>query len=120
MSVILIALLTAALYYLGSRAMITRALWSHYPAPIARFMDCPACSGFWYGAWCTYVLSYYDPHLSYLGLEVGSPFTWIAVGLCSIVATPIVAGLMQRSLDVLGTAVPPAEEEPQREYTRLV
>ena len=24
--------------------------WSRYPTSLARFMDCPACSGFWYGA----------------------------------------------------------------------
>jgi len=44
---------------------------------------------------------YYE--LDLVGLPAQSWPTFIVVGLCSIVWTPIVAALMQRGLDTLGT-----------------
>lgn len=96
-----------ALWYLGSRAVITSWLWGRYPTRFARFMDCAACTGFWYGL------------LTYSGITVlraflYPPYTWgslmtISVGavcgLGSLVWTPMIAFLHDRALYYLGTAV---------------
>jgi len=98
---IIFHLIIAALYYLGSRAVITSWLWSRYPSSVAHFMDCSACSGFWYGLAVALVIGR-GLQLSYLGLD---PFAWstpLLVGACSIAMNPIAAGLMQRGLDQLG------------------
>jgi len=92
-------LLTAALFYLGSRATITSWLWNRYPSRLANFMDCSACTGFWYGLLLETGLGGWRPFLG-----VGD-YSVIFVGLCSIVWTPIVAALMQHSLFILGTVV---------------
>lgn len=105
MNTILITLLAAALYYLGSRAELTRPLWSRYPARFASFMDCSACSGFWYGAGLATTVGYWN-RFTYLGLDLHDPWSWPLVGLASIVTTPIVAGLMQRGIDALGVIEP--------------
>lgn len=110
-TLLLYALLTTALYYLGSRAEITRWIWSRYPAPFASFMDCPACTGFWWGFALASGVGR-DLKLSYMGLDPDRIWTWFAVGLCSIVLTPIVAGLMQHGLDQNGHAAP--EEFPEK------
>ncbi len=102
------ALLSSALYYLGSRAMITQWLWSRYPQRFARFMDCAACTGFWYGLTLALALGWWDPRYRLFDLPlVAAPL----VGLCSLVWTPLVASLMQAGLDRLGSAVPDAEPE---------
>ncbi|MGH7178283.1 MAG: hypothetical protein ACREJC_12960 [Tepidisphaeraceae bacterium] len=97
------ALITAALFYLGSRALITRWLWSRYPPGFAKFMDCAACSGFWYGL----IVGAIDTW----GIKVGPQVfgrEWYApviVALCSVVWTPIVAGYMQLGFERLGSVV---------------
>lgn len=105
MLLLLYPLLTAALFYLGSRAKITSWLWSRYPARFATFMDCAACTGFWYGLGVEIAFRAWTPYMQ---------FSPIVVGLCSIVWTPIVAALMQHSLFSLGSAinvdVSPSEE----------
>ena len=87
-------LLTAALYYLGARAMITQFLWSRYPPRIDAFMQCAACAGFWYGA-----------GLGIAGLCTRTPFlgslawwTPVVIGLASVVWTPIVASAHETAL----------------------
>ena len=105
MSVVLYALITPALFYLGSRALITRFLWSNYPPALALFMDCSACTGAWYGALIGYIGGYHLD-LPFLGLVGASPITVVAVALCSMTWTPIVAGCVQRSFDALGHAAP--------------
>jgi hypothetical protein len=100
MSLLLYPLLTAAAFYLGSRAVITTWLWSRYPARLAAFMDCAACSGFWYGAGAALVFQ--QP---FLGLDGHAWTTPIVVGLCSIIWTPVVAAMQQRALDELGSAL---------------
>lgn len=110
MSAFLLIFQAAALYYLGSRALITRWLWSRYPTPLATFMDCSACTGFWYGTLLAATVGYYA-RLSYLGLDLREPITWPIVGLCSIATTPIAAGLMQRGLDWLGVIAPEQPSE---------
>lgn len=96
------SLLTSAAFYLGSRALITGWLWSRYPRRLATFMDCAACTGFWYGALANVLMRDDTWWLS----QWWSP---ILVGLCSIVTTPIVAGLAHNALMNLGDATP---EEP--------
>lgn len=107
-TLVIFALLSSALWYLGSRALITRRLWSMYSPRFARFMDCSACSGFWYGYLMTLVASFQDALLNPLQPSriLDSVPTWAApiiVGLSMIVLVPIVAGFMQRGLDTLGT-----------------
>lgn len=98
----LIVLLSTALFYLGSRAKITSWLWSSYPPGLARFMDCSACTGYWWGTLLTVAIEY--------GTTLELPFGLspamapIPIGLVSLVLTPIVAGWMQRGLESVGTA----------------
>ncbi len=102
----LIVILPVAFYYLGSRALITRWLWKRYPPGLARFMDCAACSGFWYGANVAFALTWLDD-----GDWVRHIGTAILAGLVTVVTTPIVAAVMQRAIEELGSAVdaPPPE-----------
>lgn len=99
-TVVLFALLTTAAHYLGSRAMITKWLWSRYPPRLARFMDCAACSGFWYGLLFAALMSTDD----YLGIH-GVIRVQLTIAFCSIVTTPIAAGLMQKGFEWLGAIV---------------
>lgn len=108
-ALLIYALLTPALFYLGSRAVITSWLWSRYPPKLARFMDCAACSGFWYGVAVSLALRLpvYPGDVptgseNYPGSFVLTPFV---VGLCAIVWTPIVAGIMQAGFERLGSVV---------------
>jgi hypothetical protein len=91
------------MFYLSSRALITRAIWTRYPFALAVFMDCPACTGFWFGLLCAMTIGWFRD-LSFLGLPGGWIGTPIIVGVCMIVATPITAGLMQRALEAVGIA----------------
>lgn len=100
------ALLTSSAFYLGSRAVITRALWSRYPRRLAAFMDCAACSGFWYGLGFALLLR--DKLSQPFGAGIPSS---ILVGLCSIITTPIVAGLMQAGFERLGSAVEDPDDQ---------
>lgn len=114
MTLVIFALLSTALYYLGSRALITRWLWSRYPSAIAHFMDCAACSGFWYGFFLS--LAYGDEHAFDGALTLPSNqvlrafMTSSIVGLCMLVLTPLVAGLMQYALVIVGSAVDEEKE----------
>lgn len=103
-TLLLYSLLSASLFYLGSRAVITSWLWARYPFWLSSFMDCAACSGTWYGAAIAYVGGHYLG-LSFMGLPSDS---WAAIPIVALVSTsttPIVAGLVQRGFDVLGSAV---------------
>jgi len=108
LALIYIALLSAACFYLGSRALITRALWSRYPTWLAGFMDCPACTGFWYGLGWAITL---DQCFGVFVLEPSSPLAYIVVGLMMIALTPIAAGFMQRGLDSIGEALPSPDHD---------
>lgn len=106
------AALTTALFYLGSRAEITSFLWSRYPPWFAGFMDCSACTAFWWGAGIHMTIGQrYD--VAYLGLDDHDLKTSILVGLCSLVVTPIVAGLMQQGFERVGSAVEPPNNNPE-------
>lgn len=103
-TIILFSLLSTALFYLGSRAKITSWLWSRYPKPVTEFMDCSACSGFWYGVLIAVTFGRrYD--LTYLGLDPYDLWTPILVGLGSMTLTPIVGGLMQAGFEALGSVI---------------
>jgi len=104
MTLLLYTLLSSALFYLGSRALVTRWLWSRYPAWLVGFMDCAACTGFWYGFFAALTLGRHEG-LAVLGLAADAWLTPPIVGLCTLVLTPIGAGLMQRGLDSLGSVV---------------
>jgi hypothetical protein len=103
-SLILYPLLTAALWYLGTRATITNGLWSRYPEWFAGWADCAACSGAWYGVFVALVCGQ-TVHMSFLGLNGASWYTPLAVGLCSMVWTPIVAAAHAWGLWYLGSAL---------------
>lgn len=91
-------LLTAAIYHLGARALITHWLWSRYPDWLDSGARCPACSGFWYGIAC-----------GLLGILTGTPFlgstAWWAIpiiGLASIIWTPIIAAAQEKAILAIG------------------
>jgi hypothetical protein len=109
-SLVLYSLLTSAAFYLGSRAKITQPLWSRYPKGFARFADCASCTGFWYGLFFGMALSWRPISLPVAGIPPGSWYAPLIIAMCSIVTTPIVAGLMQAGFERLGTAVP---DEPE-------
>jgi hypothetical protein len=94
--IILYPLLTTALYYLASQALITEFLWSHYPPKLDSFMSCPACTGFWYGLLCG-ALGWWL-RLPYLGLDPRHFATPVLIGLSSIVWTPLLSNLHTRAM----------------------
>jgi hypothetical protein len=109
MILVILAIISAALFYLGSRARITQALWSLYPPRFAIFMDCAACTGFWWGLILSMLCiprelmfdTLYIPRdTSYMTVT-----TPILYGFVMMVLTPIVAAIMQRALVELGSAV---------------
>ena len=97
-------MLTTAAYYLGSRAMITRPIWSLYPPRLAAFMDCPSCSGFWYGL-IVGAIGCGGLGLPFLGLDTLQLYTPLAVALCSMVWTPVLAAIQHTAFERLGSAV---------------
>lgn len=84
---VLYAFTTTALYYLGAWARITEAFWSRYPARLARFMECAACVGTWWGL----VLGLLGAWQGWAFLELPgrSPWAVVSVALCTMVTTPI-------------------------------
>jgi hypothetical protein len=101
---ILYAILSTAMFYLGSRALITEGVWRYYPPRLARFMDCAACTGFWWGMiWHVVIGCPFELDITPIPPEpVAGP---LVAGLCMLVLTPIVAALMQVALERLGTVV---------------
>ena len=86
----LYALLSTAAYFLGSRAIITRPIWSRYPKWLDSFMLCAACSGFWYGVAASVGIGWYLD-VPFLVLPGRFWLTPPIVGLCSLVFTPWLA-----------------------------
>ena len=103
-NIVLYALLTTAAFYLGSRAVITAWLWSRYPPKLARFFDCAACSGWWYGLVIGMALSW-GIGISPLGIPATEWYSPIVIAFGSLVWTPILAAVMQMGLERLGSAV---------------
>lgn len=105
---LIVALCSTALYYLGSRARITSWLWSRYPTWLAGFMDCAACSGFWYGFALALVLDVRLEEIRALPSILGA----MVIGLCSIVWTPLLASLHDFALYRMGSAAEDSTEPP--------
>lgn len=106
-SLLLYPLLCAAFYYLGSRALITKWLWTRYPTALDRFMLCAACTGFWYGVVVAGVGGHFL-ELDFAGLPGDQWYTPVIVGLCASVWTPPLAFLHIGALDALAA---PAETQ---------
>lgn len=110
-TLILYPILTATLYYLGSRAVITSFVWSKYPYKLASFMDCSRCAGFWWGL-IVALIGGYVYGLNFCGLDGKSWKTVLLIGAFSITTTPMIEALAEKSTDSLGSAVSdPTEEE---------
>lgn len=99
-TVLLYALLTTAMFYLGSRAVITAPIWSRYPRKLAALLDCAACSGFWMGLVAAFVLKF-----PLLGLDGDHWLTPVVAGLCAMIWTPLVAVLHQTAMIHLGSTL---------------
>lgn len=104
MTLLLYAAVGTALWYLGSRALITQAIWMRYPQRLATFMDCPACTGFWWGLILA-LAGRYTELVPDAGLHP------ILAGLASIFLVAVGAGILTRALTEAGTAVAQAEED---------
>ncbi len=96
---ILYALLTTALYYLGCRARVTHFLWSRYPRWLDDLTICPACSGYWYGLGVGLLGAWLE--LPFLGLEPRHLATPVLVGFASIAWTPILAAAHVYAIEML-------------------
>jgi hypothetical protein len=105
MTILLYPLLTVAVYYLLSRAVITRWLWSRYPGWLDRYTLCAACSGFAYGVAVALAIGW-TQDLPFLGLSGRFWVTPVVVGLGSIVWTPILGDFHVRALQNLGISDP--------------
>lgn len=100
-----LTLLPTACWYLSSSAVITRWLWSRYPAWLDKLMYCAACSGFWWGLLISLAFSAVKLH----------PYPWYTApiwGLIVLVTNPLVGALHKMALDRLGHAEEAEEAAP--------
>ena len=88
-TMVLYAVLCASASYLLTRAKITEWLWSRYPAPVAQFLDCTACSGFWFGVGCGIWGAL--AARPFADLPAHAWYTVLITGLFGMIATPIVS-----------------------------
>lgn len=100
---LLLGVLGAAAHYLLYRALITRWLWSRYPARLDAFLSCSACTGFWIGAGVGLYWRYRG--ISSLGLQADDPALILASALACLAVAPIVAWLQIAALERLGGGV---------------
>lgn len=104
------SVLSAALFYLASRAMITSWLWKRYPPSIARFFDCAACTGFWFGFWLSLVFGDVWGQIFTVGMQASDGWRLllesVLTGLVTMITTPIVAAIQDQAMQVLGSTVP--------------
>lgn len=94
---------TTALFYLGSRAVITSWLWSRYPRWLATWADCAACSGTAYGA--AVALAAKAAGIWVLPVPWGLPAVLVVAPALGMIGTPLLAYLHQEALFGLGSAV---------------
>lgn len=106
---IFLVFVTPALYHLGARAKLTAWIHQRYPAWVADVMNCPACSGTWYGMGVAALALDY-------GHTVFGTTAWWAIplaGLGAMIWTPIMADLQESAIIRLtapiGTVEPAAE-----------
>lgn len=90
-------MMSGALYYLASRAEITRWLWSRYPKWLDNFTLCAACLGFWLSLALGVAGGWYLG-LPFLGLPGRTLYTPLVVAVCGIVWTPPIAYIVLESL----------------------
>lgn len=100
---LLIPIAATALWYVGSLAAISekirQEIADHLPR-LSAFLQCPACSGTWYGV-----------ALGLLGDPLDDPArSAIGLGLCCMVTTPVLGALMLRCLDVVGAVFVPSQD----------
>ncbi|UCC74962.1 MAG: hypothetical protein JSV86_10550 [Gemmatimonadota bacterium] len=86
---IIYPLLCVTAWYLGSQAKVTHGLWGRYPPGFDSFMQCSACTGFWYGLGCG-ALGWWQ-NWAFLSLDGRHWLTPVIVALCAIVWTPLIA-----------------------------
>lgn len=111
MDLVLLAIVGAAAHFLLYRALVTRWLWSRYPAWIDSFFSCSACTGFWLGLG---VGIYWHLHARpSFTLPAGDPVVPIVAAASTMVLSPMVAWLQTWSLERLGYSVPENGEEEQ-------
>ena len=106
-AIMLYPLFTAAMFYLGSRAVITKWLWSRYPYWIDYYLSCAACCGALYGAIVSYIGEKYL-HLTFLEMTGVKAHIIVAIG--AMVWTPIVAYHHNAALGYLGLPKKPSNE----------
>jgi hypothetical protein len=104
-ALVLYPLLTAAIFYLLARAMITSWLWSRYPPRLDAFLSCAACAGTWYGAGVALAVGY-PLDLPFLGLDGRAWYTPVFVAGCSMIWTPMIAVLHHLATEALGMPAP--------------
>lgn len=89
---------TPALYHLGARAKLTEPIWSLWSGTgFDRFMNCAACSGFWYGL----LVALLGHILGWTFLGAHAWWTIPTVAVCAIVTTPLLAAAHERALHQL-------------------
>lgn len=107
---ILIAFITPALFHLGARATLTAPIHRRYSPALARFMNCAACAGGWYGILAAAV--FLVAGWSVFGST--SPLMIPITGLAAITWTPIAVDLQEAALVRL-SAPPAPDYTPLRE-----
>lgn len=120
MTLFVYSLLSAACFFLFSRAAIAKPLWSRYPKWLNGLTSCAACSGFWYGMIIEFVFSMRRGHFvarEWLDLPhettyLEMPIEALTVGLVTLVTTPIIAWVMDYAIYMLGTINPPDKPDP--------
>ena len=92
--ILIYPLITAALFYLFARAVITEPIWSRFPKFLHELTQCPACAGAWYGLGCGWVGYYF-------GIPFFGSMRWTApfiIALMSLVWTPILVALHELAI----------------------
>jgi hypothetical protein len=98
-TLVIYPLLCVAAFYLLAQARITEPIWSRYPDRLDAFMQCSACTGFWYGLGCGALGWAQD--WNFLLLDGRDWLTPLIVAFCGIVWTPILARVHTEALYVL-------------------
>lgn len=99
----LLGVFSASIHWLIARSTIAKPLWSRARGTLDKMLRCPACSGWWIGAW-----------LPWAGIHPldGVPL-WannIAGALCGVVLTPVFEAVLLWGLE--RSAVEDEEEPP--------
>lgn len=106
-TVVLLAILSAALHWLIARATITKPLWSRARGVLDKLLRCPACSGFWIGLWLGVVG--FRPVTSSVPVADVMAAGFLAMWLTPVAEAVMLWGLDQSSIENAEnlTATPP-------------